>query len=170
MNYMTMSDNIDLVLIAAVAENNVIGSDGDIPWHYPEDLEHFKQTTLNEPLIMGRKTFESLPSTLPNRQHIVLSTSVDEYDDENVQVARNAKDAIDMSAYKYADEQIFVAGGETVYETFLPIADKMILTHIPKSPDGDTYFPEINDTGWEVTGTDNREEFTIKTYESTIWD
>lgn len=170
-----------VILIAAVAENGVIGNDGEIPWDYSEDLEHFKETTTGSPVIMGRKTFESiidrLGSPLPNRMNIVLtSDSGAVYDsewtssdgdwgftppvgsiDEAVWLAESVADDIEAS-------ETYVIGGASVYEQFIDRADKMIITEIPGEYEGDTYFPEWDDSEWKAMQGETREELTITTY------
>jgi dihydrofolate reductase len=148
---------MELSLVAAVAENGVIGADGGMPWHYPADLQRFKETTMGHPVIMGRATYESiaqrLGGPLPGRTNIVLSRrdtldlpsgAVHAHDvDEAIQRAARALDE--------ADETVYVIGGATVYRAFIDRADELLITEIPESPEGDTYFPEL---GPEWTETD----------------
>lgn len=137
---------MEKIIIAAVAENGVIGRDGDIPWHYPEDLKHFREKTTGESVIMGRKTYFSLPEDfrpLPDRKNIVLSRSEPDLP-ENVSQAGSLEEAWDI-----AGEKAFIIGGSNVYEQALGEADRMILTEIHQEYEGDTYFPEWNEDDWE---------------------
>jgi dihydrofolate reductase len=138
-----------LTLVAAVAENGVIGVDGEMPWHYPEDLERFKRLTVGHPVIVGRQTHESivdrLGGPLPDRTNIVLSRRESLDLPEGAIHARSAEEALEAaeSALDADQETVYVIGGESVYETFLDRADEIRVTEIPESPDGDTRFPEI---------------------------
>jgi dihydrofolate reductase len=141
---------VELVVIAAVAENGAIGVDGGMPWHYPADMAHFKEATMGHPVIMGRTTFESiaaqLDGPLPGRTNIVLSGSSPAVP-EGVVVAESVERAVAAAAETGA-ETAYVAGGATVYEQFLPLADRLVLTEVPERPEGDTYFPEWDSDEW----------------------
>jgi len=130
-------------IIVAVAQNNVIGKDNKLLWHISEDLKRFKKITSNKKMIMGRKTFESLPGVLPNREHIVVTR------DENYNVNSNQVTIIHdlnslLEKYLNCEDEIFVIGGAEIYKQLLPYAQKLYLTKIGTSFDGDTYFPEVN--------------------------
>jgi dihydrofolate reductase len=156
----------DLVLIAAVAENGVIGVGGEMPWHLPADLRHFKETTTGHPVIMGRHTYESivagLGEPLPGRTSIVLTTG-DLDAPEGVVLARGVEEALD-AARDADDEVAYVVGGGTVYEQFLPLVDRMLLTEVHDSFDGDTHFPEFDDE-WVEVEREERDGFAFVTYE-----
>ena len=158
---------VELVVVAAVAENGVIGVDGGMPWHYPADMAHFKETTMGHPVIMGRTTFESiaaqLDGPLPGRTNVVLSGS-DPAVPEGVVVVESVTDAIEAARGTGA-ETAFVAGGATVYEQFLPLADRMVLTEVPEAPDGDTYFPDWDRDVWVEVERMERGELAFVTYE-----
>jgi dihydrofolate reductase len=160
----------ELVIIAAVAEaNRVIGQDKDLPWHIPEDLKHFKSLTTGHPLLMGRRTFESVVhqfgGPLPNRRMVVLTSQgpFEEYPDvetySSIEAAMDALSDIDT---------VFIGGGEAIYRQFLPKADRLELTLIEGEYEGDTYFPPfehlIGDT-FEETAVDERDGFRFVTYE-----
>ncbi|SNZ04703.1 dihydrofolate reductase [Natronoarchaeum philippinense] len=164
---------MELVVIAAVAENGVIGVDGEMPWHIPEDLAHFKRATTEHPVIMGRVTYESiiddLGGPLPDRPNIVLSRSgVDA--PEGVAVVESAEAALDAAAERIeaadsaSDEPVFVIGGATVYEQFLPDADRLLLTEIRERYDGDTYFPDWDRRLWTELARDERDGFAFVEY------
>lgn len=134
-----------IALIAAMAQNRVIGRDNDMPWHLPDDLRHFKAKTLGKPVIMGRKTFESIGSRpLPNRQNIVISRNPDLHLD-GVEVF----DAVDKAlATLDGSEEVVIMGGGQLYAQMLPRADRLYLTLIEADMSGDTYFPDWTNTTW----------------------
>ncbi|MFB6174295.1 MAG: dihydrofolate reductase [Halobacteriales archaeon] len=157
---------MELALIAAVAENGVIGRDGEMPWHYPADLAHFKETTMGHPVIMGRVTYKSIAAQLggplPGRRNIVLSRSGVDAPDEVV-IAEGVDEAVDAAAETGA-ETAFVAGGATVYEQFLPRADRLVITAVPGEPEGDTRFPEWDRSEWEEVDREEDGELAFVTY------
>ena len=130
-------------IIVAVAENNVIGADNKLLWHIPEDLKRFKAITSGNTIIMGRKTFESLPGVLPNRKHLVV-TRDESYtvDNPNVEVIHNFSQIINM--YKNSSEHAFIIGGGDIYKQVIHSVDKIFLTKVNKSFPGDTTFPQID--------------------------
>lgn len=132
-------------LIVAMTKNRVIGKDNQMPWHLPRDLAWFKQHTLGKPVIMGRKTFESIGRPLPKRQNIVLSRSP--FNHPNIDWAENFSQAITLA--QPANEIMLIGGGELFRQT-LERANKLYLTEIQTELDGDTYFPEINFEEWEI--------------------
>lgn len=155
-----MATTPEIVVIAAVAEDGTIGDDGTMPWHHAEDLRRFKATTMGAPVIMGRRTYESivagLGSALPGRHTIVLSRRDPEQvrdpehvpDDETaVEVAGSLEDAFDRAAATGADT-VYVAGGASVYEQVLPRADRLLITEVPGRFDGDARFPPIAAERW----------------------
>lgn len=158
---------MEVVLIAAVAENGVIGADGGMPWHYPTDLEHFKETTTGHPVVMGRRTYESVVAAidgpLPDRTTVVLS-SRDLTLPAGAVGADSVESAVDR-AESTGSDRLFVAGGATVYEQFLPLADRLVLTEIPESPEGDTTFPAIDPETWRETSRERRGDLAFVTYE-----
>ncbi len=138
---------MDLTIIVAVSENNVIGNNNQIPWRISQDLKRFKELTLNHPVIMGRKTYESIPEKfrpLPKRKNIILSNTMQPSD--GIYVARNIEEALKLAE----DQDTYVAGGRAVYELFLPKANIIELTRVHKNYDGDTFFPELDLTKWNL--------------------
>ena len=133
-------------LVAAVAENGVIGANGKLPWHLPEDLRHFKRVTLGHPVIMGRKTWDSIGRPLPNRLNIVVSRRRD-FQAAGASVAASMADALASAG----SGPVFVIGGTEVFRTSLPHATGLILTRIHRDYEGDTYFPEFNAACWKET-------------------
>lgn len=137
-------------IIAAVAKNNIIGGDNKLLWHIPEDLKHFKDLTSNHTIIMGRKTFQSLPNVLPKRHHIVLTKDKNyTIDSDSVTIVHNLKEIVDK--YQTSKEEVFVIGGGEIYSAFLPYCKNLYLTKINKDFEGDTYFPKIEPSQWKVT-------------------
>lgn len=148
-------------LIAAMAENSVIGKGNKLPWHLPEDLQHFKKTTLGKPVIMGRKTFESMDSKPLSGRHNIILTQHDVLTAEGCTVVHSAAEAL-----KAAGEvpEVMVIGGARIFEQFLPIATKMYLTIIHTLYVGDSYFPNVDWSQWELESEDKRERFTIRVF------
>lgn len=134
--------------IVAMDKNNVIGvkDENQMPWHLPRDLQFFKQQTSGHTIVMGRKTFESLGRVLPNRKHIVLTTSKASFPAE-VDVIHNISDLISYS--KQQDEEVFIIGGGSIYKQLLPYLDKLYVTMIDETFTGDVYFPEIDHAIWK---------------------
>ena len=145
-----------LTLIAAVAENGVIGAEGGMPWHYPADLERFKETTMGHPVIMGRRTYESIASRLggplPGRTNVVLSRQADLGLPGGAVHAADVEAALSAAEAALDDDQetVYVAGGAAVYEQLLPEADELRITEIPEEPEGDARFPEFGAEWVEV--------------------
>jgi len=129
-----------LSLIVATAENNVIGKANTMPWHLPADLAYFKKTTLGKPIIMGRKTFESIGRPLPNRQNIVVTRDVS-YQAEGIDIVDSIEKALSLVSEA---EEVMVIGGGTVYQSCLAQADRLYITHIHAKIEGDTYFPDYD--------------------------
>lgn len=128
---------MSLTCIYARAANGVIGKDGELPWHLPADLKHFKALTMGKPMIMGRKTFESLPGLLPGRRHIVLTRRVD-WDSTGAEVVRSVDEALALAGADAA-----VIGGAAIFDVFLPHATRVELTEIHREFDGDVFMPAL---------------------------
>ena len=129
-----------------MARNRVIGHDNKLPWHLPADLRHFKELTLGKPIIMGRKTWESLPGLLPGRRHIVVTRQQD-------YVAQGAETASDLeSAIALAGDvdEVMIVGGATLYAEALPMADRLYMTLVDADIDGDAHFPDFDLDAWQV--------------------
>jgi dihydrofolate reductase len=138
----------EIVLIVARADNGVIGVDGKLPWHLPADLRHFKQLTLGVPMIMGRKTFDSLPGLLPDRRHIVLTRN-EEWAEEGAEVAHSLEEAMRMANAPH----VSVIGGAEIYRLFLPHADRIELTEVHLKAKGDTQMDPLGPDWVEVART-----------------
>jgi dihydrofolate reductase len=146
-----MSGRSEIVLVAALARNRVIGVDGGMPWHLPADLKHFKRITLGHPVVMGRRTFESIGKPLPGRRNIVLSTSLAQPPD-----GVELHDSLDGALAALDDEAVMIIGGGALYEQALPRADRLELTLVDAAPDGDTRFPAWNRRDWALEAMERR--------------
>lgn len=136
-----------LSLIVAMDKNNVIGKNNDMPWHLPNDLKHFKETTLGHTMIMGRKTFDSIGRVLPGRKTIVLTRNEQKFP-EGVDVIHSLEEALAMIK-ENEKEEIFVIGGGELFKEMLAYADKLYVTVIDEAFEGDVYFPKIDLEIWE---------------------
>lgn len=140
-------------MIVAHADNRVIGKDNDMPWHLPADLAYFKKTTLGKPVIMGRKTYESIGRPLPGRQNIVISRNAN-YQAEGVDIVASVDEALALAK---GVEEIMVIGGGAIYEHCLPAADRLYITHIDANVDGDTQFPAYDtENDWQKVSAEFR--------------
>jgi dihydrofolate reductase len=142
--------NGEIVLIYARAANGVIGKDGDLPWRLPADLKHFKALTLGKPMVMGRKTFESLPGLLPGRRHIVLTRDA-AWAAEGAEKAATLDDAVALAG----EGTVAIIGGSAVFEAFLPRADRVELTQIHADYEGDTFMSKLGPEWHEVAREDH---------------
>jgi dihydrofolate reductase len=143
-----------IALVVAVSRNGVIGRDGGLPWHLPSDLKRFKAVTMGKPIIMGRKTWDSLPrKPLPGRVNIVI-TRQSRFKAEGATTVATAAAALDAAAASGATECCVIGGGE-IYRVFLPMADRVYLTVVDVTVAGDTVFPDLNDTEWSTTSTEH---------------
>ena len=144
---------IAIVLVAAVADNGVIGRDNALPWHIRSDLQHFKRLTLNRPVVMGRKTYESIGKPLPGRTNIVISRDP-AYAAEGIVVADSLDKAIEIAredAKARGKDEIAVIGGSGIFAQSLSFADRLEITQVHARPDGDTFFPPIDTKIWRET-------------------
>ena len=135
----------EIVLIAALAKNRVIGIDNKLPWRLPDDLQHFKKLTLGHSIVMGRKTWESLPGVLPDRRHIVITRDKN-YTSENAEIVHSIEEAISLVPEQ---QPVFVVGGANLYQQLIHTADRMELTLVDAEPEGDAFFPEWDKQQWQ---------------------
>lgn len=162
-----------LSMIVATADNNIIGKDNDMPWHLPADLAYFKKVTLGKPIIMGRKTYESIGRALPGRRNIVISRDENYIPQgkgaEAVDTVVSIEDAlslVDGSDGNEAIEEVMVIGGGAIYNHCLPAAQRLYITHIKADIEGDTQFPDYNDGSWgkvssEVRASDDKNAYEL---------
>ncbi|WP_047393867.1 dihydrofolate reductase [Chitinibacter sp. ZOR0017] len=137
----------EVAIISAVGANRVIGIDNRLPWRLPEDLQYFKQLTMGSPMLMGRKTFESLPGLLPGRRHLVISRNR-AWSAPGAEVFPSLAAAIAACAEL---PRVFVIGGGEIYRQAMDLVDTLYLTEVALSPDGDAYFPEFSPAQWQET-------------------
>lgn len=136
-------------IIVAHSKNKIIGKDNKIPWHIPEDLKRFKELTTGKTIVMGRKTFESLPFVLPNRKHIILTKNKDfTYNNQNVEICYDINNIIQK--YKNSEEEVFIIGGGEIYKQFLDTSTKLFITEVDINLDGDAFFPKIDYSNWDL--------------------
>ena len=156
-------------IVAAVGDNLAIGKSNNLPWHLPADLKHFKQLTTGHAVVMGKRTFESLPNgPLPNRKNIILTSVMSEGVNEGYFEADSMEDALFLCEH---EEQVFIIGGETLYKQWIDKVDSMYITWIHKKFCADTYFPEINFENWEEVSREDHDadEQNIYSYSFSIY-
>lgn len=156
-------------IVVAMGEKNGIGADNQLLWHLPKDLKHFKDLTSGHPIIMGRKTYESIGKALPNRTNIVISRKKNWFE-EGILIVGSIKEAVKFA--KKIDENVFIIGGGNIYEQTMEIADKLEVTLVKAELKADTFFPKIDPKIWKLTGEvfhekddKNQYDFSFQTYE-----
>jgi len=154
-----------IVIIVAIAKNGVIGKvNGEMPWHVKEDFQHFKKTTMGFPIIMGRKSFESMGKPLPGRENIIVTRNTNlKYDFDGIKILYSLQDAVDYSKSLNKDK-IFITGGGEIYNQSISFADEMIISHMKFDVVGDVKFPDFNVDDWKIISREEKEEFEIVTY------
>ncbi len=135
-------------IIAAVADNNIIGKKNALPWYLPADLKHFKKITMGHAIIMGQKTHDSIGKALPGRTNIILSFD-ENYKSEGCIVVASIEEALRIASAR-GEEEVFIIGGASIYKQFIGIADRLYITRIHHKFEGDVYFPEIDPKKWRV--------------------
>ena len=150
-------------LIVAISKNNCIGKDGQLPWHIPEDLKYFKKVTTGKVVLMGRKTWESIPDRfrpLPNRKNLVITRQADYPLPDGV----GRHQTIEEALAAYSDEEIMVIGGGEIFNQTFSKADTLYVTHVGQHVDGGTFFPEIDPDVWKEVWREDHEGFSFATY------
>jgi len=153
---------MELVSVAALAENRVIGNGDEVPWDLPEDKQQYRALVADSPVIFGRRTFEMFED-LPGTAQIVLSRTEREFDVETAHYAADVDEAVEI-AESLGAEQAYVLGGAGIYALFQPHVDRMVLTRVPGEYEGDAYFPEWDEAGWELVDTEAYDGFTVETW------
>lgn len=143
-----------IAIVVAVAENNVIGKDNQLMWHLPADLKHFKKVTMGHPILMGRKTYESIGKPLPGRTSIII-TRQPEYKAEGCIVVNSVQEAVTKA--EQLDDQAYLIGGAEIYRQALDVTDTIYLTRIHHKFEGDTFFPELQEEEWETVSEEHHE-------------
>lgn len=154
---------MSLALIAAVAKNNCIGNNNALPWHLPEDLRHFKELTFGKTVLMGRKTWESIPAKfrpLPGRKNIVITSQTDYPLPDAVEKFTSIPAALTM----HANDTVYVMGGAEIYKQTINQADTLFLTEIHHDVAGDVFFPIVDPTQWRETAREDHDTFSFVTY------
>lgn len=153
------------IIIAAIARNGVIGrADNQMPWHVADEFKHFKTTTYGFPIIMGRKTFESLGKPLKGRLNVVISKNKNwKSGFEEVLIFQNIDDAFNYCEEK-SIEKIFITGGGEIYKQTVPLADEMILSFMNFKAEGEIFFPKIDELNWSIVSREQKEKFEIVRY------
>ena len=151
---------MDLGIIVAVSDNNVIGKYGGLPWHIPEDLKHFKELTMGYPVIMGRKTYESIGQPLTKRKNIVITSGIVE---GAFDVVNSLSGAIQL-VNQMKCTQAYVIGGKRLYEEALKVADFMEITEVHQEVKGDVYFPKVNWGEWKEFLREDSEDYSFASY------
>ncbi|MCP2044602.1 dihydrofolate reductase [Pontibacter sp. HSC-36F09] len=144
-----------IAIVVAIAQNNVIGKDNQLIWHLPADLRHFKQKTMGHPMIMGRKTFESIGKPLPGRTTIIV-TRQEDYKAEGCIVVNSVEEAI-AKGKELDSEQVSIVGGAEIYKQALSFVDTIYLTKVHHDFDGDTFFPELKEEEWLLVSVEGHE-------------
>ena len=140
-------------LIVAVSTNNVIGADGDLPWRLSDDLKRFKVVTMGKPIVMGRKTYESIGRPLPGRQNIVI-TRRNNFTADGCDVVQSTEEAVEVAG---GADEVMVIGGSQIYAAFLPLAERIYLTRVHTEVDGDAFFPPIDEAEWRESAGESYE-------------
>jgi dihydrofolate reductase len=156
---------MELVSVAAIADNRTIGLNGEIPWEsIPEDREQYRSRIADDPVILGRRTFESMRADLPGRVQIVLSRTERSYDIETAHHADGVEEAIDL-AERFGDDTAYVIGGAAIYDLFQSYLDRMVLSRVPGEYEGDTVYPAWDEADWELVDETPYDRFTLQ-----VWD
>jgi dihydrofolate reductase len=141
-----------LSIIAAISANQVIGNHRALPWNLPADRKRFKKLTMGHHVLMGRKTFESIGFVLPGRTSVVITHQPD-YDPEGVLVAHSLEEGFQLVEN---EDELYIAGGEEIYRQMLPLADRLYLTYVHGDFEGDTRFPDLDESAWEIISREDR--------------
>lgn len=152
---------MELASVAALADNRVIGRNGEVPWDFPEDKRQYRARVADAPVILGRRTFESMLDDLPGRVQIVLSRTARDSSIQSAEYVTSVQDAIDLAATHTVDTT-YVIGGAAIYHLFQPHLDRMILTRVPGTYEGDAYYPEWEPANWTLVDETTYEGFTVQ--------
>jgi dihydrofolate reductase len=155
-----MNSGIKLTAIVAMTSERIIGKNGTLPWHLPEDLKLFRRYTTGNPIVMGRKTWDSIGKPLPNRQSIVLTRDPD-WSAEGVHVIHHPDE---LSQIELITPEVFIIGGAQIYSAFMPLLDEILISHVYENFPGDTQFPEFESNFPNVTVVEKFETFELRRY------
>lgn len=153
---------MELVTVAAVAANGVIGRDGELPWpSIPADKRQYRERIADSPVILGRRTFDSMRDDLPGTQQVVLSRSTSDFDVPSAHHASGVDDAV-ATVESLGADVAYVIGGAAIYDLFQPVVDRMVLSRIPGEYEGDAFFPEWDEADWTLVDSESYEAFTLE--------
>lgn len=155
---------MELASVAAIADNRVIGRDGEVPWHLPEDKRQYRARIAEAPVLLGRRTFEAMLDDLPGRAQIVLSRTPREAPVASAEYVTDVDSAIELAA-NLTDATAYVIGGAAIYHLFQPHLDRMFLTRVPGTYEGDAYYPEWDDDEWRLVAETAYDGFTVQEWE-----
>jgi len=156
------SGGMELVSVAAIAENRIIGADGELPWEsIPADHEQYRARIADDPVVLGRRTFDAMRDDLPGRVQIVLSRTERDYDIETASHADGVEAAVEL-AEQLGDDTTYVIGGAAIYELFQPHLDRMMLSRVPGEYEGDAFYPEWDEAAWELVDETPYDRFTLQ--------
>ncbi len=157
---------MSLIIIAAIADNNIIGDGNKLPWYLPEDLQRFKKLTSGHTVVMGRRTYESivdrLKKPLPNRRNVVITSKRDYSVPKGVEVFASIDSF--LAKFNWKKQNVYIIGGATIYKQMLPLVDILEITHVHDKPSGDVYFPEVDWSKWKEIKREDYEGFSFVTY------
>ena len=142
--------NQTITLIVAASENNAIGINNQMPWHLPNDFKYFKRNTIAHSVLMGRKTFDAIGKALPDRRNIVITRNAD-FQGEDIDVANSIQEAL---LYCRDEREVFIIGGANIYQQALPLANKVLLTRVHTTIQGDAFFPELSPEEWDLVSSE----------------
>ena len=148
---------MSIKLICAVSKNNVIGNNNKLPWNISEDLKRFRELTIENIIVMGRKTYDSIGRPLPKRENLVLSKNK-KLKIENAKVFNTPQEILDFYHKREHDKDLFIIGGNYIYELFIEYCDYLLITFVDKEFKGDAYFPKIDWTEWELTNEEKKSD------------
>lgn len=159
---------LKITLIVAAANNNVIGVNNQMPWHLPNDFKYFKANTMGHSIIMGRKTYDSIGKPLPGRRNIVLTRDQD-YQNPDVDIANSIPEVLN---YCRDEREVFILGGAEIYKQAVPIANKLLLTRVHTDIEGDTFFPNLDLSEWQLVSQDMHSKDEKHAYDFTfeVWE
>ncbi len=158
-----MNDQIKKIIIASAASNWIIGKNGSLPWNIPADLQHFKRTTMGFPVLIGRRTFDSIGKILEGRINIVVSRSLEPVTKDNLIIVNSIERGIEQAVSRNY-ERFYIAGGSSIFAQTIKIAHELIISHVTGDFEGDSYFPKIDLENWQTESISTYPEFVIKLY------
>ena len=152
------------IIVAAAGKKRVIGTKGGMVWYIPQELKRFKEITMGHPIIMGRKTHESIGKALPGRTNIIVTRHKVQVTSNGVIVVTSLEEALRQAKSASGNDEIFIIGGGQIYQEAINLADKLYLTYLDKEVEGDVFFPDIDPAKWKETAREDHGEYSFVTY------